>query len=96
MTDKASPAGWVVQVMTHVELTEPTAIAVRRYNPTLLEPPSFNYYNVAIAAPDKAVEATAKKLAITEPKGGEICVVRELSSGEVAALNLKSGEVRPA
>jgi len=55
--------------------------------------PSFRYFNAAIAAAGKAIEA-AKLLAEAENK--EAHVVRALSSGEVAALGLKPGEVKPA
>jgi hypothetical protein len=59
--------------------------------------PSFKYFNVAIAAPDKAMEATTKYLAKdADAKAGEMSVVRKLSSGEIAALSLKAGEVKPA
>jgi hypothetical protein len=59
-------------------------------------PAPFEYYNVAIAAPDTAVEATTKHVAKVEAKDGAMRVVRGLSSGEVAALSLKAGEVRAA
>jgi hypothetical protein len=58
--------------------------------------PSFQYFNVAIAAPNKAIEATTKHLAKTETKEGEMSVVRALSAGEIAALNLTTGEVKAA
>ena len=58
--------------------------------------PSFQYYNVAIAAPANAIEATTKHVAKAAAKDGEKCVVRGLSSAEIAALSLKAGEVRPA
>ena len=63
----------------------------------LVSAPSFEYFNVAIAAPDKAMEATTKHMAKgAEAKAGEMSVVRKLSSGEIAALRLKAGEVKPA
>jgi hypothetical protein len=63
----------------------------------LVGAPSFEYFNVAIAAPDKAMEATTKHLAKSaEAKAGEMSVVRKLSSGEIAALSLEAGEVKPA
>jgi hypothetical protein len=66
--------------------------------------PSFRYFNVAIAGANNAVEATAKHLAKGEAKGeakaetkdGEMCVVRGLSSEEIAVLSLSAGEVRAA
>ena len=63
----------------------------------LVGTPSFKYFNVAIAAPDKAMEATTKYLAKgADANAGEVSVARKLSSGEIAALSLKAGEVRPA
>ena len=57
---------------------------------TLPDAPSFKYFNAAIAVAGKAMEA-AKQLA-----AGEASVVRALSSREIAALGLGSGEVKPA
>jgi len=63
----------------------------------LVSAPSFEYFNVALAAPDEAMEAATKYLAKgNEAKGGEMSVVRKLSTGEIAALSLKAGEVKPA
>jgi hypothetical protein len=64
----------------------------------LPDAPSFEYFNVAIAAPDKAIEATTEHLAAKSPeaKTWEMSVVRKLSSGEILAISLKAGEVRPA
>jgi hypothetical protein len=59
----------------------------------LLGAPSFEYFNAAIAIAGKAVEA-AKHFAQAE--GREVHVVRALSSGEIAALGLEPGEVKPA
>jgi hypothetical protein len=59
----------------------------------LLGAPSFQYFNAAIAAAGKAVEA-AKHFA--EAGDREAHVVRALSSEEVVALGLKDGEVKPA
>ena len=93
MTDKASPAGWVVQVTIEAPARSPDA----RWRPTaMVGVPSFQYFNVAIAAPNKAIEATTKHLAKAETKEGEMSVVRSLSSGEIAALNLTTGEVKAA
>jgi hypothetical protein len=59
--------------------------------------PSFKYYNVAIAAPDKAIEATTKYLAKgAEAVAGAMSVARKLSAGELTALSLTAGEVKPA
>ena len=63
----------------------------------LVSAPSFEYFNVAIAAADKAIKATTKHLAEgAEAKAGVMSVVRKLSSGEIAALSLQAGEVKPA
>jgi hypothetical protein len=94
MTDKASPAGWVVQ-LTIPAL--PSEDARSRWVGRLgLGPPSFRYFNVAIAAPFKAIEATKEHLAGSEDKDREMSVVRGLSEPEIAALNLNVGEVKPA
>jgi hypothetical protein len=60
----------------------------------LLGAPSFKYFNVAIAAAGKAIEATSKHLADAEDR--ETSVVRPLSLAEIAALGLKPGDVVPA
>ena len=62
----------------------------------MLGAPSFQYFNVAIAAPNKAIEATTKFLAKGEATDGEKSVVRGLSAREIAALRLEAGEVKPA
>ena len=59
-------------------------------------PPSFRYFNVAIAAPFKAIEATRLHLGETEDKDREMAVVRGLSEREIAALSLAAGDVKPA
>jgi hypothetical protein len=59
----------------------------------LLGAPSFKYFNAAIAVAGKAIEA-AKHFAEAEDR--EAHVVRSLSSGEIAALGLAPGEVKPA
>jgi hypothetical protein len=96
MIDKASPAGCVVQVTVPALIDPGKVEAVRWIGPTLPGAPSFKYFNVAIAAHDKAIEATMKHLAKGEAMDGEMSVVRALSPGEVAALHLKAGEVKLA
>jgi hypothetical protein len=94
MTDKAAPVGWVVQVTIPVQ---PTEGAQSRWIGRLgLGPPSFRYFNVAIAAPLKAIEATKEHLAETEDKDREMSVVRGLSQPEIVALSLNAGDVKPA
>ena len=96
MSEKTSPAGWVVQVTVPAPVAPPRADGLRWIGAVALSAPSFQYFNVAIAAPKTAMEATTKHLASTEVKGGEMSVVRALSAKEIAALHLKAGEVRPA
>ena len=91
MTDKASPAGWVVQVIIPAPLSPSS---VRWVGPVALGAPSFQYFNVAIADARKAVEATSQHMA--EAEHGETRVVRELSAREIVALSLAVGEVKPA
>jgi hypothetical protein len=92
MTEKTPPAGWVVQVTTP---GEPVRSRARH---TLLKDlrgaPSFQYFNVAIAIPAEAEEATTVHLA--DDLAREARVVRSLSSAEVASLNLRTGDVVPA
>jgi hypothetical protein len=96
MADKASPAGWVIQVVIPAPPPAPRAEGAQWFGPVGLGAPSFQYFNVAIADPDKAIAATTKHLADANAKDGEKSAVRELSSREIALLGLKSGEVRPA
>ncbi len=74
----------------------PRKAEARWIGAAVLGAPSFEYYNVAIAAPNKAIEATAKHLAKGDAKDGEKSVVRGLSAREIAALKLEAGQVKPA
>ena len=94
MTDKATPAGWVVQLTIPVPVSENAQS--RWVGRPSLGPPIFRYFNVAIAAPFKAIEATREHLAGTEDKDREMSVVRGLSEPEIAALSLNVGDVKPA
>jgi hypothetical protein len=88
MSEKAPPAGWVVQIAI------PAPSATRRagwIGAALPDAPSFKYFNAAIVVAIEAIEA-ARQLAAA----GEGSVVRALSSGEIAALGIKPGEVRAA
>jgi len=96
MIDKAPQTGCVVQVAVPAEPEAKADDAPWRHSATMLGAPSFKYFNVAIAAAGKAIEATTKHLAKTNAKEGEVSVVRGLSSGEIAALGLQAGEVKPA
>ena len=91
MTDKAPDTGWVVQVTIPAPPRPPDAPWSANRGGAA---PSFKYFNVAIAEAKKAIEATTKHLADTEER--ETCVVRGLSSGEIAALSLQAGQVKPA
>ena len=76
--------------------TPPRADGTRWIGADVMGAPSFQYYNVAIAAPNNAIEATAKHLVAADAADGEKSVVRGLSAAEIAALHLKTGEVKPA
>jgi hypothetical protein len=90
MNNNAPPAGWVVQVTTP---GRPSQSPSNRFS-EFLGPPSFKYFNVAIAAAEAAIAATTKHLA--DPERPETTVVRALSLGEIAALGLSAGDVKPA
>ncbi len=92
MIEKALAAGWVVQVTTPGEISRTQARSSQLKG--LRGAPSFEYFNVAIAMPAKAEEATTAHLAEDLPR--EARVVRALSPEEIASLNLKAGEVVPA
>ena len=64
----------------------------------MLDAPSFQYYNVAVSNPEKAVEATTNYLAKGKADAADVAAstVRKLSSAEVAALGLGAGEAKPA
>ncbi len=96
MTEKASPAGWVVQVTVTPPLDAPTMVGARWIGSPMPSAPSFQYFNVALAAPADAIAATAKHLSKSEVKEGEMSVVRRLSPSEIATLTLKAGAVKPA
>jgi len=89
MTEKTSPPGWVVQVTTPGELSRTQSRSSQLKG--LRGPPSFEYFNVAIAIPDKAEEATTAHLG--DEHAREARAVRPLSSEELASLNLKAGKV---
>ncbi|MEO8419996.1 MAG: hypothetical protein ABI457_02270 [Hyphomicrobium sp.] len=56
--------------------------------------PTFEFFNVAIGAADKAVEAARKKAGASEES--ELRVVRALSSSEIDSIKLRAGEAKPA
>ena len=90
MTDKASPAGWVIQVTT----PGPPSVGLGGRRAGALGAPSFKYFNVAVADFNKAVVAATKHSGATGET--DVAAVRSLSSREIAALNLKTGEVKSA
>jgi len=91
MTEKRSPAGWVVQVTTQ---GKPSLTPSRTGRlSSILGPPSFQYFNVAIAGAVKAVEAVS---ALADAEGKEASAVRGLSPEELAVLSLRVGELKPA
>ena len=96
MTDKTSPAGWVVQV-TILAPVAPASLE-RWIGPKMLDAPSFQYYNVAVSNPNKAIEATANYVAKGKADAADVAAntVRELSPAEIAVLGLEAGEARPA
>jgi hypothetical protein len=91
MTEKPSPAGWVVQVTTQGKASL-TPTATGRLS-AIRGAPSFQYFNVAIAAAAKAIEAVSR---LADAEGKEAHVVRGLSPKELAALGLQAGEIKPA
>ena len=90
MADKATPAGWVIQVM----IASNSSGSSGWIGPVVSGAPSFQYFNVAISDPVKAVEATRKHL--SADKDAAISSARSLSSSEIASIPLKTGEVKPA
>jgi hypothetical protein len=94
MTEKESPAGWVVQVMP----IPPPLPEVPRWTEEVVPPPSFSYFDTAIADPEKAVDAVKKHLAKADDDPNDVGVrtVRALSSAEIAVLDIRAGEVKPA
>ena len=92
MVNTPAPAGWVVQVTIP---GRPSAVPTASGRLSgILGPPSFKYFNVAIAEAEKAIEATLKVVGTDPPQ--ETSAVRRLAAGEIAALGLKAGEVKPA
>lgn len=90
MTEKTSAAGWVVQ------LTIPgkaTASSQWRGAP-LADAPTFQFFNVAIGASEKAIEAARKVAGASEEAA--MTTVRRLSPNEIEFVGLRAGEARPA
>jgi hypothetical protein len=94
MTDKTTPAGWVVQLTIPAQITPTTADGTAWIGPAILGAPSLQYFNVAIADAEIAVEATRKHSG--SDSGVMVGVVRALSAAEVASIPLSVGEVKRA
>jgi hypothetical protein len=92
MTENTSLTGWVVEVTTQGELSRSDGRS--NYFRALRGAPSFQYFNVAIAAANKAEAATTAHLAEEPPR--EARAVRMLSSRELASLKLQAGQVAAA
>ena len=94
MRGETIPAGWVVQLTIPAHATPTRADGTPWIGPPILGAPSFQYFNVAIADVEMAMEATRKH---SGSDGGVIVgVVRALSAAEVASIPLSVGEVRRA
>jgi hypothetical protein len=94
MRDATTLAGWVVQLTISAHTTPTRADGTPWIGPAILSAPSFQYFNVAITDPEKAMEATRKHSG--SDSGVIIGVVRSLSAAEIAAIPLSEGEVRRA
>lgn len=94
MSGKTTPAGWVVQLTIPVYITPTRADGTPWTGPAILGAPSLQYFNVAIADVEMAVEATRKHLG--SDSDVIVGVVRALSAAEVASIPLSLGEVRRA
>jgi hypothetical protein len=94
MSDKATPAGWVVQLTLPAPITPTRADGTPWVGPAILGAPSLQYFNVAIPDAEMAVMATREHLG--SDSGVTIGVVRALSAAELASIPLSVGEVRRA
>jgi len=94
MTDKASPAGWVVQVTNRASIAP--ASQERWIGPKVSDAPSFQYYNVAFSNPHKAVEATASYVANGKTDAADIVANTVRACRQPKLLRLASGPGRPS
>jgi hypothetical protein len=92
MNENTHPVGWVVQVITPGQPSQKKSAFDRFAG--VLGPPSYKYFNVAIATAEAAVAATTTHL--DDSQRLEMSVVRRLSSAEIASLGLAAGDVKPA
>ena len=85
MTETSKAAGWVVQFSFPQPVTNKFGAG----------PPKVEFYNVAIEAPAKAIDAAIAKRQSTQ-EDTEAFVVRPLSSKEIEFLKLGRDEIKPA
>jgi hypothetical protein len=92
MNQNTAAAGWVVQ------LTIPGVLIIRpegaKWRPAENSAPTYQFFDVAIASADKAIEA-ARKLAGASDEA-VMRVVRALSASEIDAIKLRAGDIKPA
>jgi|SoiMetStandDraft_5_1073268.scaffolds.fasta_scaffold52073_3 hypothetical protein len=93
-SQQAMPAGWVVQLTLPAPVTPPRSDGNPWIGAVVLGTPLFQYFNVAIADPKAAVEATRKHSGSDDD--ATIGTVRALSSEELASISLSQGEIRRA
>jgi hypothetical protein len=93
-SQQAMPAGWVVQLTLPAPVTPPRSGDNPWIGAVVLGTPLFQYFNVAIADPKTAVEATRKHSGSDDD--ATIGTVRALSAEEVASISLSQGEIRRA
>ena len=77
-TKAPDAAGWVIEVVTLAPES----------------PPTFKYFNVAIADVTEAVQAIRMRRDVVQANRVE--AVKALSAKEIAALRLRAGQVKPA
>lgn len=92
MNQNTTAAGWVVQLTIPGVPKIPAEGA--KWRPAETTAPTFEFFNVAIGAPDKAVEAARKKAGASEEAA--MRVVRALSPAELDSIKLRAGEAKPA
>ncbi len=90
MTEKTSAAGWVVQLSIPGKTTEGS----QWRGAPLADAPTFQFFNVAIGASEKAIEAARKKAGAAED--APMRTVRSLSPSEIEFIGLRAGEAKPA
>jgi hypothetical protein len=92
MNQNTAAAGWVVQ-LTIPGVPKPP-VEGAKWRPAETTAPTFQFFNVAIGAPDKAVEAARAKAGASEEAA--MRVVRALSRAEIDSIKLRTGEAKPA